>query len=90
MMLFLFVLMLVGVDSSDSLVETIKGQRWFGAARSASASRVLVIVGDRATSRTRRAAGLEDVNAERQHHGGVAGLIFGQYVLGVRGRRARC
>ena len=28
MMLFLFVLMLVGVDSSDSIVETIKGQRW--------------------------------------------------------------
>lgn len=27
MMLFLFVLMVVGVDSSDSLVETIKGQR---------------------------------------------------------------
>ena len=27
MMLFLFILMLVGVDSSDSLVETIKGQR---------------------------------------------------------------
>jgi NADH-quinone oxidoreductase subunit J len=27
LMLFLFVLMLVGVDSSDSLVETIKGQR---------------------------------------------------------------
>ncbi len=30
MMLFLFVLMLVGVDSSDSLVETIKGQKWVG------------------------------------------------------------
>ncbi|GAA3792513.1 NADH-quinone oxidoreductase subunit J [Sphaerisporangium flaviroseum] len=29
MMLFLFVLMLVGVDSSDSLVETIKGQRFW-------------------------------------------------------------
>ena len=27
MMLFLFVVMLIGVDSSDSLVETIKGQR---------------------------------------------------------------
>ena len=27
MMLFLFVLMLVGVDSSESLVETIRGQR---------------------------------------------------------------
>ena len=30
MMLFLFVLMIVGVDSSDSLVETIKGQRLAG------------------------------------------------------------
>ena len=30
MMLFLFVLMLVGVDASDSLVETIRGQRWIG------------------------------------------------------------
>ncbi|MBO3747044.1 NADH-quinone oxidoreductase subunit J [Streptosporangiaceae bacterium NEAU-GS5] len=29
MMLFLFVLMMVGVDSSDSLVETIKGQRFW-------------------------------------------------------------
>jgi NADH-quinone oxidoreductase subunit J len=27
MMLFLFVLMLVGVDSSDSVVETLRGQR---------------------------------------------------------------
>jgi NADH-quinone oxidoreductase subunit J len=31
LMLFLFVLMLVGVDASDSLVETIKGQRVFAA-----------------------------------------------------------
>ena len=31
MMLFLFVLMLVGVDSSDSLVETLKGQKWASA-----------------------------------------------------------
>ncbi|PFG42130.1 NADH dehydrogenase subunit J [Isoptericola jiangsuensis] len=30
MMLFLFVLMLVGVDAADSLTETIKGQRWVG------------------------------------------------------------
>ena len=30
MMLFLFVLMIVGVDSSDSLVETIRGQRTAG------------------------------------------------------------
>jgi NADH-quinone oxidoreductase subunit J len=31
MMLFLFVLMLVGVDSADSLVETIRGQRFWAA-----------------------------------------------------------
>ena len=30
MMLFLFVLMLVGVDSADTMVETIRGQRWIG------------------------------------------------------------
>ncbi|WP_051196783.1 NADH-quinone oxidoreductase subunit J [Jonesia quinghaiensis] len=30
MMLFLFVIMLVGVDASDSLVETIRGQRYLG------------------------------------------------------------
>lgn len=28
MMLFVFVMMVVGVDASDSLLETIKGQRW--------------------------------------------------------------
>jgi NADH-quinone oxidoreductase subunit J len=28
MMLFLFVLMLIGIDSQDSLTETIRGQRW--------------------------------------------------------------
>ena len=32
LMLFLFVLMLVGVDASDSIVETIKGQRVFAIA----------------------------------------------------------
>ena len=31
MILFLFVLMLVGRDSSDSLVETLRGQRWAAA-----------------------------------------------------------
>ena len=28
MMLFVFVMMIVGVDASDSLIETIRGQRW--------------------------------------------------------------
>ena len=38
MMLFLFVLMLVGVDSSDSLVETLRGQRVRGDRRSGCCS----------------------------------------------------
>ena len=38
LMLFLFVLMLVGVDASDSVVETIKGQRVAGHRRRPAAS----------------------------------------------------
>ena len=30
LMLFLFVMMLIGVDASDSIVETIRGQRVMG------------------------------------------------------------
>ena len=44
LMLFLFVMMLIGVSSADSLVETIKGQRlWAGLAALGLA--VLLIVG---------------------------------------------
>ena len=39
LMLFLFVLMLVGVDASDSVVETIRGQRVHGDPRRAAARR---------------------------------------------------
>ena len=42
MMLFLFVLMLVGVDSSDSMVETLKGQRWIGLLLSAALAGLLL------------------------------------------------
>ena len=43
MMLFLFVLMLVGVDSSDSLVETISGQRWATVLLSLGLGGILVV-----------------------------------------------
>jgi NADH-quinone oxidoreductase subunit J len=77
MMLFLFVLMLVGVDSSDSLVETIKGQRWFALVFGIGlAFLVISVIGDVTYP---DAAGLQDVDA-----GGnitaLAGLIFGTYV----------
>ena len=44
MMLFLFVLMLVGVDSADSLVETINGQRWIGLLAGLGLAFILVTV----------------------------------------------
>ncbi|GAA3127406.1 NADH-quinone oxidoreductase subunit J [Planomonospora alba] len=43
MMLFLFVLMLVGVDSSDSLVETIRGQRFWAALAGLGFAALLVL-----------------------------------------------
>lgn len=77
MMLFLFVLMLVGVDSSDSLVETIKGQRWFALVFGVGLA-VLVIAVIRDVTYP-NAVGLKDVDT-----GGnitaLAGLIFGKYV----------
>ena len=77
MMLFLFVLMLVGVDSSDSLVETLKGQRWFALVFGVGLAVLVIAVIHDVTYPD--AAGLQDVDA-----GGnitaLAGLIFGTYV----------
>ncbi|WP_182112097.1 NADH-quinone oxidoreductase subunit J [Actinotalea sp. JY-7876] len=80
MMLFLFVLMLVGVDSSDSLVETIAGQRWIGALLGIGLAAVLV--GVVLTAADLRPAGLEAVNAD-SNPVGVARVIFGDYVFAL-------
>jgi NADH-quinone oxidoreductase subunit J len=79
MMLFLFVLMIVGVDSSDSLVETIKGQRIaaivFGLA---FAALLVAAIG----SATYQAQGLDAANTvDGGNVQGLARLIFGRYVL---------
>ena len=77
MMLFLFVVMLVGVDSSDSLVETIKGQRVAGLLLAlALAALGLAAVG---RSEFGAAVGLERANAGG-NVSGIASLIFGRYV----------
>ncbi|MFS0701484.1 NADH-quinone oxidoreductase subunit J [Cellulomonas sp. 179-A 4D5 NHS] len=78
MMLFLFVLMLVGVDASDSLVETIRGQRWIGLVAGAGIAAMLVGVVTRVTYPTAR--GLEAANADTNPVG-VARLVFGEYVF---------
>ena len=65
LMLFLFVLMLVGVDASDSVVETIRGQRLVGDRSAACCSAPILVIGvgqvtvgagGRARRRQRRAA----------------------------------
>src|SRR5665648_132073 len=77
MMLFLFVLMLIGVDSSDSLVETIKGQKVAGLLLALGLGTVLVMAIGSVTF-----AG--PIGLERANSGGnitgVANLIFGKYV----------
>ncbi len=77
MMLFLFVLMLIGVDSSDSLVETLTGQRWVGIALSLALG-VLVIAGIGSVTFA-SPVGLTSTNADGNVVG-IANLIFGTYV----------
>jgi NADH-quinone oxidoreductase subunit J len=83
-MLFLFVLMLVGVDSSDSIVETIKGQRWASLLLVVGLAGILVfslgsVVMDEQTVQTGMDK-LVSTNAETGNVTGLAELIFGQYV----------
>jgi NADH-quinone oxidoreductase subunit J len=78
MMLFLFVLMLVGVDASDSLVETIRGQRWIGLIFGLGLGAALIGVVTRA--RYPAPTGLVEANAD-SNPVGVARLVFGQFVF---------
>jgi NADH-quinone oxidoreductase subunit J len=77
MMLFVFVLMLVGVDSSDSLVETIKGQRL--AAALLGLGTVATLLGVLGSVSYDAPVGLDQVNAEG-NVGAIASRIFGGYV----------
>jgi NADH-quinone oxidoreductase subunit J len=79
LMLFLFVLMLVGVDSSDSLVETLRGQRVAAFVLGLGFALLLVSaiasgVGDG------DGVGLEEANAEGNVIG-IARLLFTKYVF---------
>ncbi|MGV8976883.1 MAG: NADH-quinone oxidoreductase subunit J [Cellulomonas sp.] len=80
MMLFVFVLMLVGVDASDSLVETIRGQRWIGLLAGAGLGVVLVGVAVRSTYPT--PSGLQAPNAD-SNPVGIARVVFGDYAFAL-------
>jgi NADH-quinone oxidoreductase subunit J len=81
MMLFLFVLMLVGRDSSDSVVEVIRGQRLAGAV--VGLAFVVLLLGSLAGALdTVGAVGLGPVNAAPGGNvGGLGRLVFTRYLF---------
>ncbi|MEU2734001.1 NADH-quinone oxidoreductase subunit J [Streptomyces sp. NPDC007095] len=78
MMLFLFVVMLVGVTAADSLKETIKGQRWLALVCGLGFG-VLLIAGIGNAS-LKDFNGLSKANANGNVEG-LAALIFTKYVF---------
>ncbi len=78
MVLFLFVIMLVGVDTSDSLKETIRGQRAAAGVAGIGFAALLVIVFGRAVSHT-NAVGLDDVEQGAGNVQSIARLLFTDY-----------
>ncbi|MFF8969859.1 NADH-quinone oxidoreductase subunit J [Streptomyces sp. NPDC014995] len=78
MMLFLFVVMLVGVTAADSLKETIKGQRWLALVCGLGFG-ILLVAGIGNASLT-EFNGLADANAGGNVEG-LAALIFTKYVF---------
>ena len=77
MMLFLFVLMLVGVDSGDSLVETLRGQRVAAVLAALGFGALLIFsLGDAVVSNT----GLDEANSDGNVQD-LANLIFSRYVF---------
>ena len=78
MMLFLFILMLVGVDSSDSLTETIPGLRPIAITAAVGFGGLMLSLIGRATL-GRNAIGLDAANSLGNVEG-IAQLLFSRYV----------
>ena len=80
MILFLFVLMLVGRDYSDSIVETLRGQRLAAIVLGIGfAGLVGGLIAD-ATSAT-ESVGLAEINADGGNVPAIAALLFTDYLL---------
>jgi NADH-quinone oxidoreductase subunit J len=78
LMLFLFVLMLVGVDSSDSLVETLRGQRV--AAFVVGLGFAVLLISTLGGAVADSSVGLDQANADGNVVG-IAQLLFTKYVF---------
>ena len=82
MMLFVFVLMMVGRDASDSVVEALRGQRLAAAALGIGfAALAVATVGGTLTSLDAGAAALPTDPAAGGNVGGLGQLIFRRYLL---------
>ena len=77
-MLFLFILMLVGVDSSDSLVENIRGQRPASIVAAIGLGGLIISLISRATLGV-ETVGLQDANSAGNVQA-LAQALFTQYV----------
>ncbi|MFD0163552.1 NADH-quinone oxidoreductase subunit J [Streptomyces decoyicus] len=78
MMLFLFVVMLVGVTAADSLKETLKGQRWLAAGLGLGFG--ILLIGGIGNASLKEFNGLGEANAGGNVQG-LAALIFTKYVF---------
>lgn len=78
MMLFLFVIMLVGVDSTESLAETLTGQRWIAVVGGLGLVALMIAILTRAAFPD--PVGLTAAN-ESSNPAGVARIIFGDYIF---------
>ena len=91
MILFLFVLMLVGRDASDSLVETLRGQRWAAALAGIGFALLVAISIGKALKGTTAVnldgtASSDPTSPGLLNHGGnnvnsIAGLLFTKYLI---------
>lgn len=81
MMLFLFVLMLVGRESSDSVVEVLRGQRLAGAILGVGLAGLMAGALARSLDNVRPAAPLDPATPEGGGAGGLGRLIFTEYLF---------
>jgi NADH-quinone oxidoreductase subunit J len=80
MILFLFVLMLVGRDASDSIVETLRGQRWAAALFGLGFALLVALAVGRAF-KGQKPKNLDGPNANGSNVHSIAELLFTKYLF---------
>ncbi len=80
MILFLFVLMLVGRDSTDSIVETLRGQRWAAALFGVGFALLVALSVGRAF-KGRKPTNLDNPNSNGGNVNSIAPLLFTKYLF---------